>query len=329
MSINWFPGHMHKATEEIKQSLPNVDILIEVLDARIPYSSENPVIRKLCNYHASEQAKGGAKPSIKLLNKADLADPEQTKAWIKYFEERDSQSGNVRAIAISQKNPEHILKLIETCKELAAEKLEKAGTIDALIMGIPNVGKSTIINTLAGKQIAKTGNEPAITKGQQKINLRNGIMLWDTPGILWPKFENQKSAYRLATTGAIKDTAISNDDIAFFASDYFIHHHPDLLAKRYQLDTVPDTEIEFLDTIGFKRGALGKGGRVDLEKISKLFLTELREGTLGRFTLETPEMALAEQAIVDERLEAEQKAKEEKKAARKAQFKKKNARKKR
>jgi len=312
---------MHKATEEIKKALPQVDIIIEVLDARIPYSSENPVIRRLCNYHRSDQAKGGAKPTIKLLNKADLAKPENTKAWIKHFERQD----NVKAIAISQKNPERIVELIDYCKQLAPEKLEKAGVIDALIMGIPNVGKSTIINTLAGKQIAKTGNEPAITKGQQKINLRNGIMLWDTPGILWPKFDNQLSAYRLATTGAIKDTAISNDDIAFFACDYLLKTEPELLKARFQLENLPATEIEFLDAIGLKRGALGKGGRVDLEKISKLFLTELREGIIGRISLETPDMAITEQAKVDEKLALEAQAKAEKKAARKAKFKKKKS----
>jgi len=319
MSINWFPGHMHKATQEIKQSLPQVDIIIEVLDARIPYSSENPVIRKLCEYHASDQAKGGATVSIKLLNKADLADPDQTKAWIEYFEKRD----NVRAIAISQKNPERIIELVQLCKQLAADKLEKSGTIDVLIMGIPNVGKSTIINTLAGKHITKTGNEPAITKGQQKINLRNGIMLWDTPGILWAKFDNQNSAYRLATTGAIKDTAISNDDIAFFAVDHLITHHNNLLMERFKLDKPPETEVEFLDEIGLKRGALGKGGRVNLEKISKQFLTELRDGTIGRLTLETPEMAIEEQAKVDVIIEKREKEKADKKAARKAKFKRK------
>ena len=317
MSINWFPGHMHKAIQEIKQSLPQVDIIIEVLDARIPYSSENPVIRKLCEYHASDQAKGGATASIKLLNKADLADPDQTKAWIEYFEQRD----NVRAIAISQQNPERIIDLVNLCKQLAANKLEKSGTIDVLIMGIPNVGKSTIINTLAGKHITKTGNEPAITKGQQKINLRNGIMLWDTPGILWPKFDNQNSAYRLATTGAIKDTAISNDDIAFFAVDYLIKHHNDLLVERFKLEKPPETEVEFLDEIGLKRGALGKGGRVNLEKISKQFLTELRDGTIGRLTLETPEMAIEEQAKVDIIIEEREKEKADKKATRKAKFK--------
>lgn len=325
MSINWFPGHMHKATQEIKQSLPQVDIIIEVLDARIPYSSENPVIRKLCEYHASDQAKGGATASIKLLNKADLADPEQTKAWINYFEQRD----NVRAIAISQKNPERIIELIDLCKQLAPEKLEKSGSIDALIMGIPNVGKSTIINTLAGKQIAKTGNEPAITKGQQKINLRNGVMLWDTPGILWAKFDNQQSAYRLASTGAIKDTAISNDDIAFFAADHLIKHHNDLLVERYKLEKPPETEVEFLDEVGIKRGALGKGGRVNLEKISKQFLTELRDGTIGRITLETPQMAMTEQADVDRINENREREKAEKKAARKAKFQKKANKKKR
>lgn len=307
MSIQWYPGHMHKATKEIKELLPKVDLIIEVLDARIPYSSENPVVAAL----------RGDKPSIKLLNKADLAKPSITQLWVDYFEQQHS----VKATAVSQEQPEKIRQLADLVKKMLPEKLDKARPINVLIMGIPNVGKSTIINTLAGKSIAKTGNEPAITKGQQKINLHNGIMLWDTPGILWPKVENPSSAYRLASTGAIKDTAISHDDVAFFAADYLLKTEPELLQQRYQLETLPTTELEFLEAIGKQRGCLGGGGRVDLDKISKIFLNELRDATLGRISLETPEMAEAEKIQVAHLMEEQAAAKEAKKAQRKKRYK--------
>ncbi|CAA0099097.1 Ribosome biogenesis GTPase A [BD1-7 clade bacterium] len=308
MSIQWFPGHMHKATKEIKEVLPKVDVIIEVLDARIPYSSENPVIGNL----------RGEKPSIKLLNKADLADAAITDDWIRYLE----MERGVKAQAVSQQAPDRIRQLTDLVKKLVPHKADAVGNINALIMGIPNVGKSTIINTLAGKTIAKTGNEPAVTKGQQKINLHNGIMLWDTPGILWPKVENEKSSYRLATTGAIKDTAISHDDVAFFAAEYLLRAYPERLAERYQLDPVPTTELDLLEAVGRKRGCLVGGGRVDLDKVSKLFLTELRDGTLGALTFETPVMAAHEKVEVEALIARKEEEMAAKKAARKKKFKK-------
>lgn len=308
MSINWFPGHMHKATKEIKEILPKVDLIIEVLDSRIPYSSENPVIQTL----------RGDKPTIKLLSKSDLSDPALTQQWIEYFEQEKS----VKAMAITTDQPEKIRSISNLCKKICADKIDKAGSIHVLIMGIPNVGKSTVINTLAGKAIAKTGNEPAVTKGQQKINLHNGIMLWDTPGILWPKVENPNSGYRLATTGAIKDTAISHDDVAFFAVDYLLKAFPELLQQRYQFDVLPKTEIEFLERLGKQRGCLGSGGRVDLDKVSKIFLNEFRDASIGRMTLETPEMAEAEKIEVAAIIAAKDAEKELKKKQRKQRFKK-------
>ena len=303
MSINWFPGHMHKATKEIKEILPKVDLIIEVLDARIPYSSENPVIATL----------RGDKPCIKLLSKSDLADPELTRQWLEYFEKEQG----VKAMAVTTEQPERIRALTDLCKKLVPKKVDAIGGIHALIMGIPNVGKSTIINTLAGRMIAKTGNEPAITKGQQRINLRNGIVLLDTPGILWAKVENEKSGYRLATTGAIKDTAMSYDDVGFFAADYLIKTYPELLKKRYQLEKLPQTELEFFETIGQQRGCLGAGGRVDFDKVCRLFLGEFRDATLGRITLETPKMAEKEKVAVQVKMETLEAQKTEKKSQRK------------
>lgn len=308
MSINWFPGHMHKAILEMKKTLPTVDVIIEVLDARIPYSSENPVIGKLRS----------TKPCIKLLSKSDLADPAVTQAWIDYFE-RDQ---GVKAMAVTTQQPERIRAVADLCKKLVPGRAAGIGAINALIMGIPNVGKSTIINTLAGKVIAKTGNEPAITKGQQTINLHNGIMLVDTPGILWPKIENENSGYRLAVTGAIKNTAMSYDDVAFFGVDYFLRAYPDLLKQRFKLTELPPTETEFLEIVGRQRGCLSEGGVVNMQKISRIVLTEFRDGVLGRISLETPAVAEQEKILVQQILDKKKAEQEEKKLQRKNNFKK-------
>ncbi len=302
MSINWYPGHMHKATKEMKELLPKVDLIIEVLDSRIPYSSENPVIAQL----------RGEKPLIKLLSKADLSDAALTQCWIDSFE----QESSVKAMAVSTEQPEKIRHINHLIKKMLPEKEGQTGFIHVLIMGIPNVGKSTIINTLAGKSIAKTGNEPAVTKGQQKINLHNGIMLWDSPGILWPKVENQNSAYRLAVTGAIKDTAISHDDVAFFAIEYLLKAYPECLKQRYKMDTLPTSEVEFMERVGRDRGCLAGGGHIDFDKVAKIILNEFRDATIGAITLETPIMAQHEKAEVEVLLAQKAAQKEAKKQQR-------------
>jgi ribosome biogenesis GTPase A len=303
MSIQWFPGHMHKARKQVKEVISQVDLIIEVLDSRIPYSSENPMIADL----------RGDKPFIKVLTKSDLSDDTITTEWLQYFEKKNG----VKALALTSNQPEKIQRLIELIFKMLPSKTAGHKTINVMIMGIPNVGKSTLINILAGRTIAKTGNEPAVTKGQQRINLRNGIMLWDTPGMLWPKVENENSGYRLATTGAIKDTAISYDDIAFFAADFFLKNYPQQLTERYAIDPLPKTELEFLEAAGKLRGCLGAGGRVDLEKISKILINEYRSGLLGKISLETPSVVEKELVIVTKQI-AER---EEKKALRKARFK--------
>jgi ribosome biogenesis GTPase A len=182
-------------------------------------------------------------------------------------------------------------------------------------MGIPNVGKSTLINILAGRMIAKTGNEPAITKMQQRIALGNGIVLLDTPGVLWPNVENRNSGYRLATTGAIKDTAINHEQIAFFAAEYLLQHYPDLLKTRFQLEQLPDTEQQLLAAIGKSRGCLRAGGLVDMDRVAKILLAELRAGMIGRISLETPammEQELIELAVIREQKAAKKKARKQK-----------------
>ncbi|MFB2681300.1 ribosome biogenesis GTPase YlqF [Shewanella mangrovisoli] len=293
MAIQWYPGHMHKARKEIEEAMPQVDLVIEVLDARIPYSSENPMVSKL----------RGDKPCIKLLNKSDLADPDITAQWIEYLEREQG----VKATAITTLQPGMLKMLPDLCRKLVPSRDKTEKDIRTMIMGIPNVGKSTIINTLAGRVIAKTGNEPAVTKSQQRINLRNGIVLSDTPGILWPKVDNEASSYRLAVTGAIKDTAMEYEDVALFAAGYFLKAYPKEICERYNISELPQDDMELLEEIGRKRGALRPGGRIDLHKASEVVLHDYRSGRIGLLSLETPVMAEVEKAEV-ERILAEKAA---------------------
>ncbi|MGF1740008.1 ribosome biogenesis GTPase YlqF [Vibrio profundum] len=295
MSIQWFPGHMHKARKEIEEVIPQVDVIIEVLDARIPFSSENPLISHLRK----------DKPCVKVLNKRDLADPAATEQWIEHFEKEK----HVKAIAITTSIQQEVHQIMELCRKLAPHRENIGKNIRTMIMGIPNVGKSTIINVIAGKTIAVTGNQPAVTRRQQRINLQNGIVLSDTPGILWPKVENPHSGFRLAATGAVKDTAMEYDEVAFYTVEYLAQQYPEKLKDRYQVEELPDTDIELMEAIGRKRGALRSGGRVDLHKASEILLHELRAGTLGQVTLELPEMITEE--LIEVELNAAKKAEEQ------------------
>ncbi|MEZ8140546.1 ribosome biogenesis GTPase YlqF [Enterovibrio norvegicus FF-33] len=296
-SIQWFPGHMHKARKEIEEVVPKIDVIIEVLDARIPFSSENPLIRRIRK----------DKPVIKVLNKRDLADPEMTAIWLEHLEKEQG----VKAIAITTESINEVNKIMELCRKLAPHREDMGKNIRTMIMGIPNVGKSTIINTLAGRVVAKTGNQPAVTRQQQRINLQNGVVLSDTPGILWPKVENPHSGFRLAATGAVKDTAMEYDEVAFYTVEYLAQAYPELLKKRYNIEELPETEIELMEAIGEKRGCLRAGGRIDIHKASEILINDLRNGTLGLITLEHPDMIDKELIEVEEAatLKAEQKAK--------------------
>ncbi|PSW21884.1 ribosome biogenesis GTPase YlqF [Photobacterium sanctipauli] len=299
-AIQWFPGHMHKARKEIEEVLPKIDVIIEVLDARIPFSSENPLIKTF--------REKNAKPVVKVLNKRDLADPEMTQLWIDHLE----QEQGVKAIAITTENLNEVKMITELCRKLAPHREDMGKNIRTMIMGIPNVGKSTIINSLAGRTVAVTGNQPAVTRQQQRINLQNGIVLSDTPGILWPKVENPHSGFRLAATGAVKDTAMDYIDVAFFTIEYLIQAYPELIKARYDLDDdLPESEIELMEEIGRKRGCLRSGGRVDLHKASEILINELRNGTLGHITMERPEMITEElvKVAADNERKAEEKAK--------------------
>ncbi len=276
MAIHWYPGHMHKANKEIKDTLADIDLVIEVLDARIPFSSQNPLLSRL----------RGTKPCIKVLTKSDLADPEQTKQWQIWLEHEQG----VKTLALTMKQPDSIRQLLQLSRKMVTQLPNKRQVFNSMIMGIPNVGKSTLINILANRTIAKTGNEPAVTKRQQRINLSHDMVLFDTPGVLWPKVENEPSMYRLAISGAVKDTAYEYDDIAFFSADYLIKAYPELIIQRYHLKKIPKNELELIEAIGKTRGCLRAGGRIDLDKASKILLNELRSGKLGKISLETPEL---------------------------------------
>ncbi|MFT6901078.1 MAG: ribosome biogenesis GTPase A [Colwellia sp.] len=302
MAINWFPGHMHKAQKEIKEILPQIDVVIEVCDARLPFSSENPMITEI----------RGDIPLIKILNKSDLADPAKTKLWLEYLESQK----NVKAIALTTDNPSVAKTLPSLIRKLVPSKNETGKQINVVIMGIPNVGKSTLLNTLVGKAKAKVGNEPAVTKGQQRIRLDEGLYLYDTPGMLWPKIINENSGYRLAITSAVKDTAFDHEDIAAFAGEYLLANYPQRLQERYQLKEVPETEVELLEEIGRRRGCVRSGGRIDLHKAAAILINEIRDKTLGEITFETPDMIEIETLYFIE-LEAKKvAAREAKKAAR-------------
>ncbi len=282
MAVNWFPGHMHKARKKIKEAMPKIDLVIEVMDARLPYSSENPLVSELREN----------RPCIKILNKSDLADPHVTQAWLEHFEKEKG----VKAITLSATQKGQARKVLELANRLFPDRNTALKPIRTMIMGIPNVGKSTLINSLAGRIIAKVGDEPAVTRQQQQINLGNGIMLFDTPGFLWPRFEDQNSGYRLAITGAIKNTAIEFEDIALYAAEYLLQAYPEAVKSRYKLKELPERDIELLEEIGRRRGALRSGGRIDLHKASEILLHDIRGGALGRISMESPALVAAQRA---------------------------------
>lgn len=290
MAVQWYPGHMNKASRKIAESMPDVDLVIEVMDARIPFSSENPMVAALRK----------EKPCIKLLNKSDLADEVVTQKWLAHLEKQAS----VRAQAVSAKEHGKVNKLPALCQKMLPHRNSGSKNIRLMIMGIPNVGKSTLINILAGRTVAKVGDEPAVTKNvstpQQRIILDGGIALSDTPGILWPKIHNEQSSYRLAVTGAIKNTAIDYEDIADFAAEYLLQAYPQRLSERYNLNRLPESAQELLEMLGRKRGCLRAGGKIDIQRASGILIHEIRSGALGPLSFETPEMIHEElQSLAD------------------------------
>ena len=285
MHIQWFPGHMHKAQKEVREIFPLVDMVIEVLDARIPYSSQNPLIAELRQ----------DKPTLKIFSKSDMADPVLTQVW----QDEMEKTHNIKTLALSTQQADRKHLVLNQIKKMVPHRGDATRVIHVLIMGIPNVGKSTLINALAGRQIAKTGNEPAVTKMQQRIKLEDNITLIDTPGMLWPNIENPLSGFRLAATGGIKETAFELPDISSYLAEYLLKAYPELMKTRYGFDELPSNDMAFLEAIGRSRGCLRSGGMVDLDKISRIFINEYRTTMIGGITLETPEMMHAELAQVE------------------------------
>jgi ribosome biogenesis GTPase A len=274
MTIEWYPGHMEKARLQISELIRNVDVVIEVLDARLPASSSNKLLEELRRN----------KPCIKVMNKNDLADPAVTKAWVRDFEK---QKG-IRALPLSAKQYREVNKLTRLCLSLAPNRGKPGRLLRVMVVGIPNVGKSTLINTLAGKCMAKVGDKPAITTCAQKIDLHNGIVLSDTPGLLWPDMSDQVAAYRLASSGAIGAGALEYTEVGLFAAGFMMQRYRELLMSRYRLNELPDNSTDLLEQIGRRLGCLVAGGAVDLHRAAEAFLRELRAGKIGRISFEEP-----------------------------------------
>ncbi len=280
MTIQWFPGHMAKARREVTEKLKLVDIIFELVDARLPQSSRNPMIDEIIQH----------KPRLVILNKADMADQYRTNEWLAYFAEK-----GIKAVAVNAHQGTGLKSIMSGAQEVLKEKIDKMKArgikpraIRAMIVGIPNVGKSTLINRLAGKNIAKTGNMPGVTKAQQWIKVGKELELLDTPGILWPKFEDQEVGYKLAVTGAIKDTILNLHDIAIYGLHFLERDYPARLKERYDLEEIPEEIVEAFDQIGAKRGCLAGRGLVDYDKTAELIIRDIRTEKFGRLTFERP-----------------------------------------
>ncbi|KAF1681125.1 ribosome biogenesis GTPase YlqF [Bacillus mexicanus] len=282
MTIQWFPGHMAKARREVTEKLKLIDIVYELVDARIPMSSRNPMIEDILKN----------KPRIMLLNKADKADAAVTQQWKEHFEK-----DGIRSLSINSVNGQGLNQIVPASKEILQEKFDrmrakgvKPRAIRALIIGIPNVGKSTLINRLAKKNIAKTGDRPGITTSQQWVKVGKELELLDTPGILWPKFEDELVGLRLAVTGAIKDSIINLQDVAVFGLRFLEEYYPERLKERYSLDEIPEDIAELFDAIGEKRGCLMSGGLINYDKTTEVIIRDIRTEKFGRLSFEQPTM---------------------------------------
>lgn len=280
MTIQWFPGHMAKARREVTEKLKLVDIIYELVDARIPAASRNPMIDEIIQH----------KPRIILLNKADMADPIKTNKWLAYYKAQGQT-----ALAINSQDGHGLAQITSVSKELLKDKYDrmksrgiKPRAIRAMIVGIPNAGKSTLINRLAKKNIARTGNTPGVTKAQQWIKFGKELELLDTPGILWPKFEDQEVGLKLALTGAIKDTLLNLHDIALYGVRFLEKEYPERLKDRYNLSEIPQETVEIFDVIGTFRGCLASQGLIDYDKTAELVVREIRSEKMGPLTFEVP-----------------------------------------
>ena len=277
MTIQWFPGHMSLARKKAAETMEWVDVVIEVVDARLPEASSNPLIRTLREHRQ--------RPALKLLNKADLADPAATRAWLDLY----NQQNGIKAVALSCKTKADVARVTGYCQSIAPHRNDNTKPLRMMIMGIPNVGKSTLMNALVKRRVAAVGDEPAVTKSQQSIDLGPGMTITDTPGLLWPKIQYESDGYMLAASHAIGTNEVMEEDVAAFLGDILLARYAKLLTARYGLALEGMDGPGLIEAVARRRGCLIKGGGLDLEKAALILLDDYRSGTLGRISLETPE----------------------------------------
>lgn len=281
MTIQWFPGHMNSARKKAAEALAKVDVVIEVVDARLPAASSNPMIETL---RAHRQ-----RPCLKLLNKSDLADPQATEAWLAYF---NTQPG-VRAVAISCKKPAEVARVPKLCQQLAPHRNDGTKPLRMIIMGIPNVGKSTLMNALLKRRVAAVGDEPAVTKSQQRLDISPTMSLIDTPGMLWPKIAYESDGFMLAASHAIGVNAVAEFEVAAVLGQILLERYPARLVERYKTDVAGFDGVRLVEEIAQRRGCRLKGGGLDVDKAALILLGDYRSGALGPISLETPQTRAA------------------------------------
>ena len=305
MAIQWFPGHMHLTRQAIAERIKHIDVVIEMLDARLPGSSANPMLAGLIR----------GKPALKILSKQDLADPERTREWLDHY---NAQTG-VRAIGLDNSMKQPAQALVQACHQLAPHRGGMDKPMRVLICGIPNVGKSTLINTLKGKRATQTGDIAGVTRNEQRVVLADDFYLYDTPGVLWPRIIVLQSGHNLAASGAIGVKAFDDEEVALELLGYLLQHYPAELQARYKLaDLSGLSDEQVLEAIGRQRGAIQNGGRVNTTKAAELVIHDFRSGALGRITLETPE-EFARWLAEGKKADAERAARKEEFAQAKAQ----------
>ena len=304
MAIQWFPGHMNSARNKAAETMEITDLVIEVVDARCPMASSNPMVEEMRLFRQ--------RPCLKILNKADLADSQVTQQWL---DELNAQK-NTRAIAMNTKNPGAVGQILPTCRQLAPHRNDPSKPLRLMIMGVPNVGKSTLMNALLKRRVANVGDEPAVTKTQQRIELSSDMVLTDTPGMLWPKIELESDGLMLAASHAIGINAYFEDEVAIFVAEILRTRYPQALKQRYKIMQPADLDdVGIIEQVAAYRGYRAKGGKIDFEKAAHTLLQDYRDGTLGGISLESPEtraQILAEHSE-QQRIKAEQKAERERK----------------
>ena len=277
--INWYPGHMKKTREMIQENLKLVDVVVELLDARIPVSSRNPIINELV----------GDKPRIIVLNKSDLADPKANKLWKEHLEKASGTDTPVVLVdSMHGKGIKELMSVMQRIEDSKNEDKVRLKKLRLMIVGVPNVGKSSLINRLTGRKAAKTGDKPGVTKGKQWLTLENGMQLLDTPGILWPKFEDPNVGLALAYCGSIKEEILDKETLALRLIELLQEEYPTLLMERYKLEELSEEGLENMDSIAKKRGFIQSGKRIDYERTARTVLDEFRSGTIGLISLEKP-----------------------------------------